>query len=347
MRLAILLIAFWASIQTPHTFAASAKNSTPDRISLANGSIIHGTVKNIDKGKVHISTDFAGTLQIDAKQIVKMNTQNPVVVKLSNGTVLENVLIALVDETPILQTVGTQSEAEVALSDIVAINPEPWQIGEGYKHEGGASLALVQQRGNSDTDQLDYRIEGKWTGDDDRFTVSAEGELDESEGMKNAENWLISGKYDRFMGGTTYLGVNSSLKQDVFADLDMRFYLGPYFGRQFYDADRFKLSAELGLTYVQENYISADDQSYPGANWSIDIGSDILGENTELYLAHKGIWDLDSLEDIVLDTRIGLKIPLLMNIQAAAEYSLEYDSGAVSGVDEIDQSLKVRFGYRW
>ncbi|MDG0980495.1 MAG: DUF481 domain-containing protein [Halieaceae bacterium] len=347
MRFAILLIAFWTSIQTSFAAAVNSATNIPDSITLANGSVIHGTVSNIKNGKVHINTDFAGTLQIDSKKIVEMSTHNPVVVKLSNGTVLENVLIELVNQTPILQTVGTQSEAVVALTDIVAINPEPWQIGEGYKHEGGASLALVQQRGNSDTDQLDYKLEGKWTGDDDRFSVTAEGELDESDGMTNAENWLVTGKYDRFMGGTTYLGVNSSLKQDVFADLDMRFYLGPYFGRQYYDTNRFKLSAELGLTYVQENYISADDRSYPGANWTVNIGSDIFGADTELYLTHKGIWDLDSLEDIVLDTRIGLKIPLLMNIQAAAEYSLEYDSGAVAGVDEIDQSLKVRFGYRW
>jgi len=347
MRFVILIIAFWASIHTSSSIADSSATITLDTITLANGSIIHGNVNNIKNGKVHISTDFAGKLEIDSKHIIEMSTHNPVVVKLSNGTVLENVLIALVDQTPVLQTVGTQSEAKVELTDIVAINPEPWQIGEGYKHEGGASLALVQQRGNSDTDQLDYRIEGKWTGDDDRFSVTAEGELDESEGIKNAENWLITGKYDRFMGGTTYLGVNSSLKQDLFADLDMRFYLGPYFGRQFYDNDRFKLSAELGLTYVQENFISADDQSYPGANWTVNIGSDVLGADTELYLTHKGIWDLDSLSDVILDTRIGLKIPLMMNIQAAAEYSLEYDSGAVDGVDEIDQSLKVRFGYRW
>ena len=36
-----------------------------------------------------------------------------------------------------------------------------------------------------------------------------------------------------------------------------------------------------------------------------------------------------------------------MNVQAAAGYSLEYDSGAPEGIDEIDQSIKVRFGYRW
>ncbi len=347
MRFAIVLILIWSSLQISHTVAETDNTKMLDSITLTNGSVVHGTVSNIKNGKVHINTDFAGTVQIDAAKITEMSTRNPVVVKLSNGTVLENVLIELSDDKPVLQTVGTQAEATVALTEIVAINPEPWQIGEGYKHEGGASLALVQQRGNSDTDQLDYRVEGKWTGDDDRFSVTAEGELDESEGMKNAENWLITTKYDRFMGGTTYLGVNSSLKQDIFADLDMRFYLGPYFGRQFYDADRFKLSAELGLTYVQENYINSEDKTYPGANWSLNIGSDILGADTELYLNHKGIWDLDSLSDMVLDTRIGLKIPLMMNIQAAAEYSVEYDSGAVDGVDEIDQSLKVRFGYRW
>ncbi|EGG28589.1 hypothetical protein IMCC3088_2781 [Aequoribacter fuscus] len=347
MPFAILFIACWAGFYT--TFAAAQNDETPpvDTITLNNGSIIYGTVNNIKDGKVHIATNFAGKLAIDSSQITEMRTYNPVVVKLSNGTVLENVVIALSDQTPILRTLGTSAEAQVALTDIVALNPEPWQIGEGYKHEGGASLALVQQRGNSDTDQLDYRIEGKWTGDDDRFSVTAEGELDESEGMKNAENWLITSKYDRFMGGTSYLGVNSSLKQDLFADLDMRFYLGPYFGRQFYDTNRFKLSAELGLTYVQENYINAEDKTYPGANWTVNIGSDVFGDDTELYFNHKGIWDLDSLSDVVLDTRIGLKIPLMMNIQAAAEYSLEYDSGAVEGVDEIDQSLKVRFGYRW
>lgn len=346
MRSAILLTILILST-TPSSIKAQTLSSPLDMITLSNGSLVYGTVTNIKNGKVTINTDFAGKLEIDTQHIHKLQTQNPVVVKLSNGTVLENVVIALEDQTPVLQNIGTEAAAEVALTDIVAINPEPWQIGEGYKHEGTASLALVQQRGNSDTDQLDYRIEGKWTGEDDRFSIIAEGELDESEGMKNAENWLITGKYDRFMGGTTYLGVNSSLKQDVFADLDMRFYLGPYFGRQFLDADRFKLSAELGLTYVQENYISGNDQRYPGANWSVNIGSDIFGEDTELYFNHKGIWDLDSLSDVILDTRIGFKIPLMMNIQAAAEYSLEYDSGAATGVDEIDQSLKVRFGYRW
>jgi len=322
-------------------------SESSDQLRMTDGSVIYGTIRDIEDGVIFFSTAFAGDLKINVSEVIELNSTKPVAVKLSDGSVLENVLISLAEDGSSVSTPQTSLEAPLDLTEIVTLNPEPWEVGLGYKHEGAASLALVQQRGNSDTDQLDYRIEGKWTGDDDRFSGAAEGELDESDGIKNAENWMVTAKYDRFMGDTSYIGVNSSIKQDEFADLDMRFYLGPYFGRDFYDTKRFSLSAELGLTYVRENFIQAENQSYPGANWTLDIASDIFGSDTEFYVKHKGIWDLDNLDEIILDTRFGLKIPLMMNIQAAAEYSVEYDSGAVDGVDEIDQSLKVRFGYRW
>jgi putative salt-induced outer membrane protein YdiY len=314
---------------------------------MTDGSVIYGTIRDIEEGVILFNTAFAGDLKIKISDVIELNSTEPVAVKLSDGSVLENVVISLAEDGSSVRTPQTALEAPLDLTEIVTLNPEPWEVGLGYKHEGAASLALVQQRGNSDTDQLDYRIEGKWTGDDDRFSGIAEGELDESDGIKNAENWMLTAKYDRFMGDTSYIGVNSSLKQDEFANLDMRFYLGPYFGRDFFDTKRFNLSAELGLTYVLEKFIDSENQSYPGANWSLDIGSDIFGSDTEFYLKHKGIWDLDNLDEVILDMRFGLKIPLMMNIQAAAEYTIEYDSGAVDGVDEIDQSLKVRFGYRW
>ena len=343
-----LVFAGLSSLITIETFAqnpASAKSS--DMLRMTDGSVIYGTIRDIEEGIILFNTAFAGDLKIKISEVIELDSSEPVAVKLSDGSVLENVVISLAETGSTATTSQTELEAPLDLRQIVTLNPEPWEVGLGYKHEGAASLALVQQRGNSDTDQLDYRIEGKWTGDDDRFSGVAEGELDESEGIKNAQNWMVTAKYDRFMGDTSYIGLNSSIKQDEFADLDMRFYLGPYFGRDFYDTKRFNLSAELGLTYVRENFIQAENQSYPGANWTLDIGSDIFGSDTEFYVKHKGIWDLDNLDEVILDTRFGLKIPLMMNIQAAAEYTIEYDSGAVDGVDEIDQSLKVRFGYRW
>jgi hypothetical protein len=42
-----------------------------------------------------------------------------------------------------------------------------------------------------------------------------------------------------------------------------------------------------------------------------------------------------------------LAFPLLWSLEAAAEVLFEYDSGAVEGVDENDETYKFRIGYSW
>jgi hypothetical protein len=37
----------------------------------------------------------------------------------------------------------------------------------------------------------------------------------------------------------------------------------------------------------------------------------------------------------------------LWNFEAAAELVLDYDSGAVDDVDELDQTYRFRLGYSW
>ena len=60
-----------------------------------------------------------------------------------------------------------------------------------------------------------------------------------------------------------------------------------------------------------------------------------------------GVWNLEATEDLVLNTRVGLSVPLLRNFEVAAEIKLEFDSGAPEGIEELDQTYKIRLGYRW
>ena len=107
------------------------------------------------------------------------------------------------------------------------------------------------------------------------------------------------------------------------------------------------LEAELGLSYVNEDFISAEDQDYPGANWTVRISSDYLGGGSNLYMNHNAIWNLDTTEDIILNTAVGLSFPLLGNLEAAAEVLYEYDSGALPGIEELDETYNIRIGYTW
>jgi putative salt-induced outer membrane protein YdiY len=236
---------------------------------------------------------------------------------------------------------------QVALEELLILNPAPWEAGIGYNWSGRAAVAFSLQRGNTDTDELDYNINSVWRSDDDRYTINAVADVDEANGVKSADSWRINGKYDNFFDGDLYWGVNAYMESDEFADLELRYFLGPYVGREFYTAPLFSLSAEMGASYVNENFIVAEDQDYPAANWALDISSNYLGGDSRLYFNQLGIWNLDQTDNVIINTTLGLSIPLLWRVTAAAEIVLDYDSGAVEGVEELDQTYRFNIGYTW
>ena len=315
----------------------------PDRIVLKNGSTILGTITATRDGIVSVDTDFAGSLEVAQDQILTLETAEPAVLQLADGKVLDAQPIVIRDE----QIVDGSSGQSFALADLAVVNPEPYELGIGYKWSGLINFSMVMERGNSDTDELDYKLETQWLSDDDRYTVRVNGEIDEANDTEIADNWSVIGKYDYFLDGPWYVGGNIAAESDDFADLDLRYYLGPYLGRNFFDTDLLFLEAELGLAYVNEDFIVAEDQEYPGANWEVHVASNYLGGDSRLYIDHLGIWNLDETSDLILNTTFGLAFPLLFSIEAAAEIILEYDSGAVEGVDDLDQTYSFRIGYTW
>lgn len=322
----------------------SAPALAVDRFELRDGSVVMGTLKDADGGTVSVETAFAGTLEIDQEQIVAMRVDSALTLQMADGRVLESTGLRVAGEQ--LQLDSPQP-AGYALSQLTRINPEPWELGEGYRFSGNASLAFASQRGNSNTDQLDYRVESNWESTRDRIRLSAFGEIDEANGNKNAENWTVRGRYDRVQTGDWYWGVGASVEQDLFADLDLRTSIGPYLGRKFLTDPLFSLEAETGLAYTREDFISSEDREYLGATWDIHASSDWLGDDREIYYRQKGIWNLDETENVVLQNTLGIAFPLWGGFDGAAEVLLDYNSGAVPGTEELDQTYRFRLGYRW
>lgn len=326
---------------------SAAAVQAQDEILLRDGSRIVGTVTAIRGGVVTIETGFAGTLSVQQDQIENLTAEGPAVLKLADDTVLETPALE-VEQGQLLLPAEVADDEQYRLEQLALLNPDDWELGRGYHWTGLASLALGMQRGNTDTDELDYRLDNTWRSLDDRYTLRLNGEVDEANGVKNAENWSALGKYDQFLNGSPYYwGINASAEQDKFADLDLRYYVGPYLGRQFYEQPVFTLSAEAGVVYVNENYIVAEDDDYQGANWTVRASSNYLGGDSSLYLDHTGIWNLDQTDEVILNLALGLSFPMFMNIEGAAEVLLEYDSGLPEDVEEVDQTYRFRVGYSW
>ena len=328
------------------TNLAEAAAEPLDEVVLKNGSRILGTVTSAREGVIVIETDFSAAIKIDATRIDSIHTRGSMVVLMNDGSTVRDQPI-IVDESGIVVTADDGSQRAYSVSDFQMLNPEPWELGDGYKFFGLANVALQIEKGNTVTDELDYKVESTWRSLKDRYTLKFNGEIDEANGVKNADNNLLVGKYDYFLEGDDYWGGKFAAKQDEFADLDLRAYIGPYYGRQFFERPIFTLSGEVGFAYVTENFFVAEDQQYPGAHWEVNLTSDYLGGDSRMYIEQGGIWNLKDIDDIVLNTTFGLSFPLLGNLEAAAEILLEYDTGAVEGVEELDQTYKFRIGYTW
>lgn len=325
---------------------AQEEPAATDEIELKNGSRVIGKVTGIRDGVVTVETDFAGALSVSLDQIVTMTTSDPATLLLADESVIEEQGIEVRDSQLVVGEPGAPAET-YALDQLRIANPEPWELGEGYNATGLVSFAFAIERGNSDTDELDYKLESYWRSLRDRFTLKLDGEVDEANDQKNADNWLVQGKYDYFLSDVTYWGVNVSAEADEFKDLDLRYLIGPYIGRDFFTDPLFTLTGEVGASYVNEDFITAEDQDYTAANWYLRMTSNYLGGDSQLYFDQRGIWNLDQTSDVVIDTAVGLSFPLLWRLEAAAEVLWEYDSGAVEGVEELDETYRLRVGYSW
>lgn len=317
-----------------------------DEIVLKNGSRLLGTVAGVRDGVVTFDTEFAGSISIKLEHIDSMQAHEPTVVLLADGTVVEGQGITI-ERQELVLTSPEGPATQYPVADLALTDPAPWELGQGYNWTGLASAALALQRGNTDSDEFDYKVDTSWRSTEDRYTALLNGEVDEANGVRNAENWSILGKYDRFLDGPLYWGINASVEQDKFADVDLRYYLGPYLGREFYSKPVLSLSGEAGLVLVDEDFIIAEDEQYLGANWTVDASSDYLGGDSRLYLRHTGIWNLDETDEFILHLTVGLAFPLLAQLEAAAEILLDYDSGLPPTVDNLDQAYRFRIGYSW
>ena len=324
LALSLLLAVAWAPVQAEEDEEGPIGT---DEVLLANGSRIIGLVTEVREGSVTVETDFAGTLSIPLEQVTSLTTVDPVIVQMQDESVLPEQPLQVSGEEMLVTDV-TGTEQSIPVSELLVVNPEPWEMGQGYKWSGLINFAFAVERGNSDTDELDYKLETVWRSDDDRYTFKMNGELDEANDVKNADNWTIHAKYDYFFDGPTYWGVNAFAEQDEFADLDLRYFIGPYIGKEFFTDPLFTFSAEAGVSYVNEDFITAPDQEYPGANWAFHMSSDYLGGDSKLYFDQLGVWNLDETSDYIVNTTIGLGFPLLWGIMLG-QFLAKVGGGAV------------------
>mgnify|MGYP000394726222 FL=1 len=362
----------WASGDT----VVSPPESPPARIVLVDQSVIWGEVIDIREGEVVVETQWLGEVSIDLTAIMLLESDQKIELLTKDQNKFTLSSLQVVEGEVVLE-----DEENLAVDELYVANPEEWEEGHGYSLEGRVTSAVEFLRGNTSTDQFNADFETILRSQRDRITVRGDyaetsavvlsPEVDgEGEPVLDAngdptviktstptiDNWAIVGKYDYFLSNSqNYLGVNLGVNADRFADIERRAYIGPYFGRKLFVDKTYQLDAELGLSYVETDFIEPDDPAARNAsdNYFTGINLNFTGETElfygalNLYLRQTNILNVSDMEKSIYRTTFGLRFPLLLGLEVAAEASADYDGGAAPGKEKLDEAVKFRIGYNW
>jgi len=326
----------------------AANPAAADTVELVGGDRLTGTVVRLADGKLVLATDWGGEVSIDWGQVAALSTDGPYRLVLEDESELVGALAVAPQPAAagelLVTGAGTAEPAPVARGAIVEIQPVDRPAVEWKGH---LAAGFVASQGNTETESRYGEGEVVARTDLDRYTVGGQATRSEDDGRATADNARLWLGYDRFLSERWYLAASALFSRDEFQDLSLRSALALSAGYQAIDTQRTRLSGELGASYVDEDFDTAPDDSYPAARWAVDVGHDLVIDQIELFHDHEGFLSIESSDDLLVRSRTGVRFHLFEGFVAAAQVNLDYDDSPAPGLEKEDRRYLVNVGFEW
>jgi putative salt-induced outer membrane protein YdiY len=317
---------------------ALVETASADEVQLRGGDRYTGRVARLAGGTLAFETPH-GNLNIPWTDIVALTTAGTLRITLAGQEPSTITGIAPAEAGRVTLTPG----GVVALADITALGP----IEPPVTMTGGANAGLLHSSGNTDAHSLRLDADAAIRQRANRYRASAALNRVEDDGEETADNWTTSLNYDRFLTSRLFLNVNGILTNDPFRDLDLRTALGAGVGYQVFDTPRTTLTANGGVGWVNEDFITADDDSYTAVRESAELGFFIVPGRVQFFHKHDGYFDVTGDDNVFVKTQTGVRLSVVANFVTTLQYDLDYDRLPAPGRRNSDKTFALTFGYRF
>lgn len=231
---------------------------------------------------------------------------------------------------------------------VVALQEEEEE--ELGKWRGSINAGALFSDGNSDVRSISAGGEAHLRREKDRIRLGAYWNFQEQKNQSTGQNEIsqrnsgANAQYDYFISERSYLFGQTSVQNDLQADLDLRFTLGGGIGHQFIEREDLKVSAEAGLSWFKEEFGSSPDSDYIAARGAYDIDWQV---NDGLQILHTGVVfpSLEDSDDVyaMLDTRA--RLTLTENMFAQLQWVFNWDNTPAAGVGRKDNRYLLSVGW--
>lgn len=317
-----------------------------DEIRLVNGDHISGTIIQKEGEAVTIKTAYAGEIKIQWNQVASVITSEPAVFKLTDETMIKGDALAT-DKGKIKIKSGTILETtSIDLASITAINPKK-VTKEKVQLHGFINLSAAISDGN--TNNKNYYADGEVVArtEDNRYTLGTSFSQTEDEGKRTEENYLGYMKYDHFLSSKWYMYANALFNKDEFKDLNLMTSLGVGNGYQFWESDKKNFSIEGGISFVNEDFVGVEDESYPAGRWALKYDRFLFNTPAQFFHNHELLFGLSDTNDLYMRAQTGIRFPLIKLLTATFQLDHDWDNTPAPGKVRTDTRYRFGIGYSW
>jgi len=325
----------------------AATGAFADEIVLANGDRLTGKVVRKETNALVLNTAYAGDLNIRWTDIRRITTDAPQTVYLADGNKVTGTMRSEEDGSFVMTSGDTLTSAPIPMKNLIFINRSAEVSGEGVKITGHINAGLSSTTGNTQAKKYYLDTEGIARTRDNRFTLGARAAYTEDHDLETESNWIGYLKYDHFITRKWYGYANGDFENDKFKDIRLRSTLGLGSGYQFFESETTNLSLEGGLTYVNTDYLVAEDDDYPAVRWALKFDHTLFKSGLQFFHAHEAYVGIEDVEKAFVRSQTGLRLPLYKNLNTTVQYNVDWDNNPTEGRVRTDKALMLTLGYTW
>lgn len=330
--------------------AASAAISSADTIETKSGARLIGTVKTVDGGSIVLETDYAGPITIKQAEVVKLEIEKPLVIRLAGGTTMEGTVTATPDGKLTIKgqdgTISTTVDKVATTWAPGKTDPAVLQLMRKWRYE--ASFDISGKTGNSE--QLGYGGGAKATlaGPQDTLVFYTDFSYQRTNGVKSEDKARVGVDYSSYLSKRVTWYSRDEGGYDNVKDIDFYNVAATGFGYDFIqNMPQQKLTGRLGLSYRYEDYGAPGTDDVRSAGLDLGLAHHYRFENAVM---NNAITYVPSFEDFTNYRAIhdsNLEFPLSGSWKFRVGVNNDYTSQPSSGVEKLDTTYYGKFVLNW
>lgn len=236
--------------------AQAALAAKTDVVQLVNGDRLTCEIKQLERGRLKVSTDSMGTVYLEWKDIVRLSSPAQFIFELENGRRARGTLVDSGTDGQLLVRYR-ERERVLEMAEVVWIDP----LKDGTianRWDGSISIGLDYAKTNNDS-SFTGAFDARRRAEDFQFGISATAFLRSQDDTTDSQRATLELEYRGLLEERWYWAAVGSLERNDELGIDLRTLAGGGYGRFLRQTNRTLWSATGGAAIVNEQRAGDQD----------------------------------------------------------------------------------------